>query len=248
VGAADAEFLENEFTPEFTIQDMVNLPNWHIYLKIMTDGISSRPFSAATLPPFKSHAAAAAKEQIIQNARKRYARPRYIVEEEIRRWSGMLSGEPIPTSPEIRKSAPPLSGTLRPPAGPRPKPHVSREPSQSLKHIQSLSELGIEFAPTRPASLSQPPAEAVRNAAAVQPPAHRKEAAPAAPPEQAPSSETPPPPAAPKTLSLKDLKSKEKAPKHKHGEENVDIAGMRHAIKETFRSYIEDAAKDSEGK
>src|SRR3989338_2329820 len=50
VGAADAEFLENEFTPEFEIQDLVNLPNRQIYIKLMVNGVTSRPFSAAVLP------------------------------------------------------------------------------------------------------------------------------------------------------------------------------------------------------
>jgi hypothetical protein len=49
VGAADAEFLEPEFEPEFVIQDIVNLPNRHIYLRLMVNGITSRPFSASTL-------------------------------------------------------------------------------------------------------------------------------------------------------------------------------------------------------
>ncbi len=53
VGATDAEFLENEFEPEFVPQDIVNLPNYAVYLKLMVDGVTSRPFSAATLPPFK---------------------------------------------------------------------------------------------------------------------------------------------------------------------------------------------------
>ena len=52
VGAADAEFLEKEFEPEFTIQDIVNIPNHQIYLKLMVDGVTSRPFSAAILPLF----------------------------------------------------------------------------------------------------------------------------------------------------------------------------------------------------
>ena len=46
VGADDADFLEKEFGPEFTAQDLVNLPNYHIYLKLMIDGVTSRPFSA----------------------------------------------------------------------------------------------------------------------------------------------------------------------------------------------------------
>jgi len=43
VGADDAEFLEKEFEPEFTPQDIVNLPNFKIYLKLMIDGVSSLP-------------------------------------------------------------------------------------------------------------------------------------------------------------------------------------------------------------
>lgn len=51
IGAKDAEFLEPEFSPEFRTSDFTNLPNYHIYLKLMIDGKISRPFSAVTLPP-----------------------------------------------------------------------------------------------------------------------------------------------------------------------------------------------------
>lgn len=50
IGAADAEFMEREFTPVLTIEDLVNLPKWRIYLKLMIDGATSQPFSADTLP------------------------------------------------------------------------------------------------------------------------------------------------------------------------------------------------------
>lgn len=93
VGAADAEFLEQEFSPEFEIQDMVNLPNKTIYLKLMVDGVASRPFSAATLPPFRGPAASVPPDDIIQVSRKRYARARWVVEKEINEWSGMGGGE-----------------------------------------------------------------------------------------------------------------------------------------------------------
>jgi len=52
VGADDAEFLEKEFEPEFTPQDIVNLPNFKVYLKLMIDGVSSRPFSAKLFRPW----------------------------------------------------------------------------------------------------------------------------------------------------------------------------------------------------
>jgi len=90
VGADDAEFLEKEFEPEFTAQDLVNLPNYHIYLKLMIDGVTSRPFSASTLPPIKVDVSKGVKEKIIDISRKLYTRPRAIVEDEIYKWSGML--------------------------------------------------------------------------------------------------------------------------------------------------------------
>ncbi|MEK7608499.1 MAG: CxxC-x17-CxxC domain-containing protein [Patescibacteria group bacterium] len=90
VGAADAEFLESEFEPEFTIQDIVNLPNYHIYLKLLCDGVASRPFSAKTLPPIKGVEDASTAQEIIEQSRERYARPREVIEDEINRWAGMV--------------------------------------------------------------------------------------------------------------------------------------------------------------
>lgn len=90
VGAADAEFLENEFTPEFVIADMVNLPNYNIYIKLMVDGVTARPFSAATLPTFKVDTSTMVKEDIIKMSQKYYARPREAIEEEINAWSGIM--------------------------------------------------------------------------------------------------------------------------------------------------------------
>jgi TraM recognition site of TraD and TraG len=49
-GLTDALLLEKEFFPEFRASDLVGLPNYHIYLKLMIDGVVSKPFSAATLP------------------------------------------------------------------------------------------------------------------------------------------------------------------------------------------------------
>lgn len=51
IGAVDAELLSQEFYPEFSVADFSNLPNHGIYLKLMIDGVPSRPFSAVTLNP-----------------------------------------------------------------------------------------------------------------------------------------------------------------------------------------------------
>ncbi|HEY5588462.1 MAG TPA: CxxC-x17-CxxC domain-containing protein, partial [Candidatus Paceibacterota bacterium] len=90
VGADDADFLEKEFEPEFMAQDLVNLPNYNVYLKLMIDGITSRPFSATTLPPIKIDLSKGVKERIIESSRRLFTRPREEVENEISKWSGML--------------------------------------------------------------------------------------------------------------------------------------------------------------
>ncbi len=91
VGAADAEELEKEFEPFLTMQDIVNLPKYHIYLKLMIDGIASDPFSATTLAPLSQRTFN--EEKIIQSTRERYTVSRDIVEDKIRRWSESRSEE-----------------------------------------------------------------------------------------------------------------------------------------------------------
>jgi hypothetical protein len=54
IGASDAETLVPEFQPNFSISDFTNLPNYHIYLKLMIDGKISQPFSATTIAPDSS--------------------------------------------------------------------------------------------------------------------------------------------------------------------------------------------------
>lgn len=51
IGAIDAETIAMEFAPDLKQTDLMNLPNYHIYLKLMIDGRISRPFSAITSPP-----------------------------------------------------------------------------------------------------------------------------------------------------------------------------------------------------
>ncbi|MFA6228322.1 MAG: CxxC-x17-CxxC domain-containing protein [Patescibacteria group bacterium] len=87
VGAADAEKLVLEFAPFFTEEDLVNLPAFAVYLKLMIDGVSSDPFSAATLPPLFEEYRTNNSEKVTYVSRERYANPRAVVEDKINRWS-----------------------------------------------------------------------------------------------------------------------------------------------------------------
>ena len=51
VGAVDAGFLAREFDPVFSPTDLLSLPNYTVYLRLLIDGKPSRPFSAEILPP-----------------------------------------------------------------------------------------------------------------------------------------------------------------------------------------------------
>jgi energy-coupling factor transporter ATP-binding protein EcfA2 len=86
VGSTDAFVMEKEFAPTFTQEDMVNLGFAQIYLKLMIDGMSSRPFSATTLPPIprpsKSYVA-----DILGYSRKHFGKTKEQVDTDIRKWS-----------------------------------------------------------------------------------------------------------------------------------------------------------------
>ena len=86
VGASDAEELAKEFMPTFNEEDLVNLPKYEMYLKLMIDGITSAPFSARGLPPLTDEERTGQEENTIRFSREKYATPRSIVEERIMSW------------------------------------------------------------------------------------------------------------------------------------------------------------------
>lgn len=51
IGTEDAMVMAKEFYPVFTIEDLINTPNYHIYLKLMIEGKPSRPFSGICVSP-----------------------------------------------------------------------------------------------------------------------------------------------------------------------------------------------------
>jgi len=72
LGPEDARLLESEFLPEFNQHDLVNLERYAIRLKLMIDGVVSRPFSARTLPP--PEGSSSVRQRIIAFSRTRYGR------------------------------------------------------------------------------------------------------------------------------------------------------------------------------
>lgn len=82
VGATDAEAFEKEFAPYFMMDDIVNLSAYQVYLRLMIDGVGSKPFSAHTLDPIERPAHSYA-EAVIAHSRATYGKPVFEVTEEV---------------------------------------------------------------------------------------------------------------------------------------------------------------------
>ncbi|MDP3729552.1 MAG: type IV secretion system DNA-binding domain-containing protein [bacterium] len=112
VGGEDAEFLEREFQPDFMTTDFVGLSKYNFYIKLMIDGVASRPFSAHTIKPSEVPTTSL-RDMIIQNSRRDYGTPRAIVEEKIAgEW--MTSGAQVMEDKISRRYERPLGQVLKP--------------------------------------------------------------------------------------------------------------------------------------
>lgn len=224
VGAEDAEFLEKEFQPDFMAADFVGLPKYNFYTKLLIDGVSSRPFSASSIPPYqrdeKIHT-----EVIIENSRRTYGTPREVVEEKIAtEW--LSTG--TDTAPEKTAYRPEqsLSSALKPKG--EFSPRSGGEEKKDGPRTESRPGYGIaikkEFASSKPSSHSARPSAAPAKPAAASAEAEPKKELPpqkksfeqAAPiPRQATSmmaessgrTEEPRPPREKKKVNMDDLRA-----------------------------------------
>lgn len=242
VGAADAEFLEREFSPEFSALDLVNLPNYNIYLRLMIDGITSRPFSAQTLSPMAMGKIEGNREKIIKVSRERYATPREKVEEKIARWSGVMEKQVTlpPTPPRLYDAKCSICGKkikviFKPEPGRpvycksclgkiergeleivSPKPAFP-VPKRKSEYFGELEELGIEFGPEKTVPLPE-----------------KKEIFPK---ESELKKEVPPP------ISLEEAIKKGPPPIKKKNEKKVNIEELRRALAESLEKLKEESEK-----
>ena len=135
-GAEDAEFLEKEFAPTFEASDLVNLPNRNIYIRLMIDGVASKPFSAETtdLKPFPQESFG---DLIIENSRRQFGTPRATVEKQIAsEW--LSEAEKLEEKVE-RRGEKRLDILTNPPPN---KPRKDRKPIDREKLKEALEKSG----------------------------------------------------------------------------------------------------------
>lgn len=90
VGAPDAEFLEKEYAPVLSAQDIVGISNYKAYVKLNINNSTSRVFSMNTLwtKDYQNKKAAAILQEY---SAKKYGRKKEYVEAEIQARLGILS-------------------------------------------------------------------------------------------------------------------------------------------------------------
>ena len=83
VGANDAEVIALQLGGEMTPQDLMTLPRYQAYARLLIDGQPSRPFSMRTLPPPRYRLDPKREEIIRRYSRQRYGQAAARVEQEI---------------------------------------------------------------------------------------------------------------------------------------------------------------------
>lgn len=70
VGPEDAEFLEKQFAPVFSAQDIINVDNYQCFVRLLMNNELTKPFNMKTYPPTQG-------DQEVANALKELSRLRY---------------------------------------------------------------------------------------------------------------------------------------------------------------------------
>jgi len=89
LGSKDAQHLSQELSnqEEINQHDLQNLPKYHLYLRLLQNGILSKTFSATSLPPSSLPYLTAKSKNLIKLSRQRYSQEKQTVEKNILKWS-----------------------------------------------------------------------------------------------------------------------------------------------------------------
>ncbi len=146
VGATDASYLEKEFEPVFTQNDLINLDNRHMYLNMLINGVTSIPFSAMSLntPEMIEDCSPIVKAV----SREKYGKKREIVEEEVKHWYNVDS---VVAGINANEKDDPIMT--------KPKPTIIREKSEQgsapTQPLREKKETNINPPASKPSELQK---------------------------------------------------------------------------------------------
>ncbi len=142
VGADDAEYLEKEYSPTLSAQDILSIANYKAYVKLNIKNTTSRPFSMETLydPSMKNEKVA---EVIKKYSRMKFGRKKEFVDAEIEARMGVGQGAQKPGEASPPEGAPSAEA---PGATPPPAAGAPAEPTEG----NYLSQLQASAPSTEP--------------------------------------------------------------------------------------------------
>ncbi len=161
VGFDDAEYFSNQFSEEVLPNDIVSLPKYTAYTKLMIDGMPSKTFSLSTFPPPHLEAEEGRREKIIRLSRERYCTPREVVEDKIRRWAESAQEDvKIFKKPETKPKLEPVKPTSVLPTAQAPKPvgPVAEKPKAIILPVPKAEAPKKEVHPPKSAPIKKEPA------------------------------------------------------------------------------------------
>ncbi len=109
----DAVLMSSQFKDKVSANDLMSIPRWVAYTKLMIDGVTSEPFSFLTFPLPKPETKGEIIKKVREQSRQRWATPRERVEKAIEYWA-KKSFSPTEKAVELaqkqaQKITPPLS-------------------------------------------------------------------------------------------------------------------------------------------
>lgn len=98
VGFDDAEYFSKQFGEVVMPADIISLPKYTTYIRLLVDNMPSKVFSAKMNPPVDVDMTSALRKKVLKASRERYGKEKAAVEDKIKRWSSSLE------APETKKA------------------------------------------------------------------------------------------------------------------------------------------------
>jgi hypothetical protein len=106
VGFDDAEYFSKQFAEVVMPNDIISLPKFTAYIRLLVDNMPTKVFSAVMNPPVDVDMKSEVRQKVLKTSRERYGSNKLEVEDKIKKWSSQI------VSPEMKKALAAKSGGM----------------------------------------------------------------------------------------------------------------------------------------
>jgi len=98
VGFDDAEYFSKQFGEVVSPADIISMPKYTTYTRLLVDNMPTKVFSATMNPPVEVDMNSETRHKVLEASRERYGKDKLAVEDKIKRWSSQIA------APETKKA------------------------------------------------------------------------------------------------------------------------------------------------